>query len=161
MDRRRFLRVAVGPVIVLPMGTFLVNCSDDSNGQDNGTPTDQPAAAARQEGTRAVYTSSATLAHSHSFAIELTELATPPAEGVSGNTSMEGGHAHALAVSASQLAGISAGQSVRVTAAAGDTGHTHVFTLVKLSPGSGANAADARVGGGDGGGGGPGGPYDP
>jgi len=79
-----------------------------------------------------VYISSTVQAHSHSFSLDDTAISAPPADGVSGDSSVEEGHSHTVAVSMAQLQQVSTGSSVQVTT--GDAqGHTHVFTFVKIA----------------------------
>src|SRR5262249_27110605 len=120
----------------------------------NNTPGDQPAAAPHNDGNETVYSSSTTSSHFHTFALDDTDMITPPAAGVSGNTSTDALHAHTVTISMASLASVGAGQTVKIsTSVAG--GDSHVITLVKVA--ATAGGPDAGTGGGGGGGGGTGG----
>ena len=145
MERRDFLRVMTGAVLVLPVGTFLLSCGGGEDGGDPGpgTGADAPAAAPRAAGAMIVYASSSVAGHHHEFELAAAALASPPAPGVSGTTSLAGAHAHSVTVSMAQLADVETGATVKITTGA-ETGHTHVLTLVKLS--SATPTADAQPG---------------
>ncbi len=126
MERKQFL----GMLLVLPVGIFLVHCSSSNNSSSGGA--DAPAAPPTQSGGMDVYTSSTVQAHSHTFSFDDGSISAPPADGVSGDSSVVQGHSHTVAISMAQLQQISSGSSVQVTS--GDTGgHTHVFTFVKIA----------------------------
>jgi hypothetical protein len=139
MDRKQFL----GTLFALPIGVFLVHCSSDSTpstsasagatgtgGGDGGDP-NAPAAPPTQSGGMDVYTSSTVSAHSHTFTLDDTDLTTPPADGVSGMSSVNSMHSHTVSITSDQLTQVGMGQSVEVTS--GVTGsHTHVFTFTKI-----------------------------
>jgi len=141
MDRKQFL----GTLLVLPAGVFLVHCSSDSSpttnttggttgttGGTTGTDPDAPAAAPTRSGTMVVYTSSTNSSHHHTFMLDDAQIASPPAEGVSGDSSNDGMHTHTVEISAAELAEIANGDTVQVTS--GNTGsHTHVFTFEKIA----------------------------
>ena len=151
MHRRGFLRIAVGTILVVPAGRFLVACSDDNMSQDNNNPnpTDPPAAPPQVDGSNVIFSSSLTEAHFHTFSIANTDLQSPSGP-LSGNTSTEEAHFHSVSVSMAQLANVAAGQTIQVTTGS-EPGHSHVLTLLKLS---GASMPDGGAGGGGGGGGG-------
>jgi hypothetical protein len=126
MDRKHFLST----LLVLPFGIFLVHCSSDAS--TSGSGSNSPAAAPTQSGGMDIYISSTVQAHSHSFSLDDTAISAPPADGISGDSSVEEGHSHTVAVSMAQLQQVSTGSSVQVTT--GDAGgHTHVFTFVKIA----------------------------
>lgn len=126
MHRREFL--STFSVLVVGGSTFLIACENES-GTPNG---DTPAAAPKQSGTQVVYTTNQVGDHSHTFAIEMSALATPPAAGVSGDTSSADGHMHSVTVPMADLKMAAAGQMVKVTTGSGG-GHMHVLTIVKLA----------------------------
>lgn len=133
MNRRDF----VERLLVLPAGVFLLRCSSNTSGSGGygGTPSgssNAPGAAPTVNGNQAVYTSSNVAAHTHTFGINLTDFTTPPANGVSGETSDNAQHTHTVSVSAADLASVETGQSVMITTS-NVAGHTHVFTFVKVS----------------------------
>ncbi len=79
-----------------------------------------------------VYSSSTTQQHFHTFSFDDASVATPPAAGVSGDTSVDSEHSHTVAISADQLTQVSMGQSVEVTTGVAGA-HTHVFTFTKIA----------------------------
>jgi len=124
MRRREF----VGQLLFLPVGVFLVHCSSSGDNSSGGQPSGQPVVS----GSQVVYTSSTVQAHHHTFGIALMAFTQPPAEGVSGSTSTDSDHAHAVSVSSEQLANVQSGQTVTVTTSE-VSGHTHIFTFIKVS----------------------------
>ena len=126
MNRRNFLRAGGGALLVLPFGTFLVEAcygTDASNG-------DTPAAPPAVSGSNAVYTSNIDGDHSHTFSIALSAF-TAPAD-TQGQTSVDEGHAHSVAISAAELQNVQNGQTVKVTTGSSEA-HTHVLTIVKVA----------------------------
>src|SRR5215813_3049097 len=91
MDRRRFLRLAVGSIIVVPAGRFLVQCASDGGSSSSASP-DQPAAPPTVSAGNAVYSSSFAEAHFHTFSIDMSDFSSPPANGVGGQTSVSAAH---------------------------------------------------------------------
>jgi len=162
MDRRRFLRIAVGSIIVVPAGRFLVQCASD-DGMSSATNPNEPAAPPVVSSGNAVYSSSFAEAHFHTFSIDMSDFSAPPANGVSGPTSTADGHSHTVSVPAAMLANVAVGGTVTVNTSV-VTDHQHVLTLVKVSSTGSSDTSDAGGagggGGGDtGGGGGSGGGY--
>jgi hypothetical protein len=138
MNRREFLRDATRALLVLPFGTFLVSCADDDDDVVTSTNPTQPPLqgpppddAPRVEGGSTIYTSSQTNAHSHSFAVALTDFSSPPAGGRIGATTEAQLHSHVLAVSQDVLQRAAAGESVQVETTS-VVGHTHTFTIVRV-----------------------------
>jgi hypothetical protein len=128
MIRREFVRLTVGSVVALGGSLFLVSCGGTSGGADDEAPAAPPA----PSGTQIVYSTSIDDGHFHTFGIEMSALASPPTDGVSGSTSDDDAHTHTVAVSMAQLQSVGAGQTVKVTTGSAG-GHTHVLTLVKLA----------------------------
>ena len=126
MDRREFVNLTVGSVIAVGGSLFLVTCGSSSS-TDNS-----PAAPPMQSGTQITYTTSNDSAHFHTFAVDDSAFASPPAGGVSGSTSVDSAHSHPVAISMADLQNVENGQTVLV--ATGSTeGHAHVLTLVLIS----------------------------
>ena len=96
-----------------------------------------PAAAPSASGTQITYTSSEIESHSHTFAIAFSDLSSPPANGVSGETSTALSHTHTVMVSMSDLENVEMGESMMVTTSV-TGGHSHVFTFVKVAEPGGA-----------------------
>jgi hypothetical protein len=130
MDRKKFLAT----LLVLPVGVVLVHCSSSPSANADGSANDSnaPAAPPTQSGGQDLYTSSEVSAHNHTFMMDDASIAAPPAAGVSGTTSTTAGHSHSVSVSSAQLQQVAAGQSV-VIASGSASGHTHVFTFVKVA----------------------------
>ncbi len=128
MNRREFVRFCGNGVIVIGASAFLLACEDET-GTPNG---DNPAAAPKASGTQVIYATNVVGDHSHTFGIEMADIATPPTAGVSGPTSSGEGHTHDVMVSMAELQMVGAGQTVKVTTSSAG-GHTHVLTLVKLA----------------------------
>ena len=124
--RRAMIGTLAGTLVALPAGLFLISCGSETPNGDN------PAAPPEKKGTQIVYTSNIVDEHSHTFGLDMSALVMPPAAGVSGSTSSDSGHTHALSISAEQLQSVSSGQSVKVTVQSA-SGHTHVLTLVNVS----------------------------
>ena len=128
-------------LLVLPFGTFFLQCASDN--EDNGgnttttnptQPTDStpPDAPPRVEGANVVYTSSQTNAHSHSFTVPANVFGSPPAGGLSGATTSAQLHSHLLTISQAQFQSANSGQTVKIETN-NVAGHTHTFTLVKVT----------------------------
>ncbi len=128
MQRREFCRLVGGTLFLIPAGLFLVRCGGSGGGQTGNAPANQP----QQNGTKVIYSSNIVGDHSHTFGIEMSAIAMPPANGVSGPSSVVENHSHSVVVSAAQLSNISVGQTVEVTTGTSD-GHTHLFTFLKLA----------------------------
>lgn len=125
MQRREFLRLAGGTLILIPAGLFLVRCGGGSYG--NGAPPGP-----QVDGTKLVYTSNIVGDHSHTFGIEMNAIDMPPTSGVNGSSSVVESHSHTVVVSAAQLSNIRAGQTVEVASGTSD-GHAHHFSFLKLA----------------------------
>jgi len=117
--------LAGGTLIALPVGLFLVSCSSsDSGGGASAGP--------QKSGTQIIYTSSNVQSHMHTFGLAMSAIATPPADGVSGSTSNDGGHTHEVSISMAQLQSVGSGESVKITTSS-VSGHAHEFTFVNVS----------------------------
>jgi hypothetical protein len=115
-------------LVVLPAGAFLVNCS--------GTTTvysvsPQPGSPPTATATQAIYTSSISSGHDHTFSVRFVDFSNPPAGGVSGETSLTSAHTHHVFISMEDLSSVELGNSVQVTTTTA-SGHSHVFTFVKV-----------------------------
>ena len=126
IDRRAFL----GTLVVLPAGAFLVNCSGTTTVY--GVSPSSPAAPPTSTATQAIYTSSLTAGHDHTFSIDFVSFSNPPTGGVSGETSISSAHTHHVFVTMAQLSAVEVGGSAQVTTTT-TSGHTHLFTFVKVA----------------------------
>ena len=130
IGRREMLETLTrGTLIATPVGLFLVSCGSSSS---DGSSGDDPAAAPQKSGTQIVYTSSMAASHFHTFGLDTSAIAMPDAAGVSGATSSDEGHTHAVSISMEQLQNVGSGESVKVTTSS-VSGHSHVFTFVNVS----------------------------
>jgi hypothetical protein len=120
--RREVLR---GMFLALPAGWMLVQagCGDSSNA--DCADADKLVSTAT-----AITVTSVCNEHTHDFTIMMTDLATPPATGVSGNTTAyaDDGHVHTMALTSADLANIQAGMKVTKTSGSA-LGHTHDFNF--------------------------------
>ncbi|MDB4938476.1 MAG: hypothetical protein JWP87_5448 [Labilithrix sp.] len=140
MNRRAFLRDATRMVLVLPFGTFLVQCSNDDNSGTAsstnptvpGSDTTPPDAPPHVDGANIVYTSSQTNAHSHSFSVPSASIESPPPTGVVGATTEAQLHSHNVNVTSTNLEDVKAGKAVKVLTTE-TAGHRHTFTFVKIA----------------------------
>ncbi len=128
MQHHMHRRDLLGTLLVLPAGIFLVRCGS-SSGTVKPPP---PAANPTVSGSQAIYTSSTTQDHFHTFGIPLVDFINPPSGGVNSETSTEAGHMHNVTIAMDEFANLQAGKSVAVTTS-NVSGHTHVFTFIKLS----------------------------
>jgi hypothetical protein len=129
MIRRQFVKLTTGSLIALGGSAFLVSCG---GGYGGASDAEEPAAPPQRSGSQIVYTTSTDGAHFHTFALETSALASPPADGVSGATSNDEGHTHSVAVPMAGLQSVGAGQTIKVTTGSA-SGHMHVLTLVKIA----------------------------
>ncbi|HVW27411.1 MAG TPA: hypothetical protein VHC69_18735 [Polyangiaceae bacterium] len=123
IDRRGFVET----LLFLPVGVFLVRC-----GSSSAFTPPAPGAAPTVNGSQAIYTSSVTQFHDHTFTIPLDAFTTPPSDGVSGDTSNTSDHTHHVSISMNDLAKVQAGSAVVVVTSVAK-GHSHVFTFVRVT----------------------------
>jgi hypothetical protein len=132
LTRRDFFTRAGKLVVLLPIGASLIagtGCTDSANADCATADT------VMATSTAIVVTSTCAGAgkgHDHDFTVQDTDLATPPAAGVSGNSSPyeDDQHVHTVAITQAQLQSIQAGQTVSVIS--GSTlQHTHTFNFRK------------------------------
>jgi hypothetical protein len=125
MNRRGFFRTTGGALLVLPLGSVLVQACTGTNEPDGSGPAAPPTTS----GANAEYTSNIDDGHAHTFDIALTAFSAPT--DIEGQTSVDDGHDHAVSISSADLQRVASGQTVMVTTATSE-GHTHVLTLVKV-----------------------------
>jgi hypothetical protein len=132
LTRRDFFTRFGHLVVLVPIGTSVLlgaGCSD-SSGSDCAT-----ANTAMEAGGALTVTSTCAgtgQGHDHDFAVQDTDLATPPAAGVSGNSSPydDDQHVHTVTLTQAQLQMIQAGQTVSIVS--GTTlSHVHTFNFKK------------------------------
>ena len=117
MKRAEFLKVMGAGTLVALAGSAVTACKSSSTTPSNPT-------------TSNTFTSSNVQNHTHTITIQKTEVETPPAGGISRETSSASGHTHTFTMTADDLTNVKAGTVVTVTTA--DTGgHTHDFVISK------------------------------
>jgi hypothetical protein len=111
--------------VVLPVGWVLLQAGCSSSSGDDCADANKLVSTAT-----AITVTSVCNEHTHDFTIMMTDLATPPAAGVSGNTSayVDDGHVHTMALTSTDLANIQAGMTVTKTSGSA-LGHTHDFNF--------------------------------
>jgi hypothetical protein len=139
MDRREFLRGFGKTLIVLPWGTFLVQCGSSHPSSGNAvvanptvpdpTPPDAPP---QVLGPDVIYTSTSVDLHSHTFTVPAAQFSVPT--GVSGTTSEAQAHTHDVDFTFNDFSVASSGETVKITTTS-TLGHMHVFTLVRVNQG--------------------------
>ena len=120
MTRKDFLRTGFGGLAGVLVAAGLMKCGGSS--PTSPTPT-----------TSKIFTSTNVNGHSHTFTIQNADVQSPPAAGISGDTSSSGGHTHTFAMTQAQLQSVMGGGSVVVTSGSSAVGgnHTHDFTIAK------------------------------
>ena len=122
MTRKDFLLTGFGGLAGILMSLGLTKCSSNSSTPTGPTqPTDK------------TFTSSSNNGHTHTFTVQKTSVQTPPAAGISGDTSSSCGHTHTFAMTQAQLQSVMNGGSVDITTGVSSVGgdHTHGFTITK------------------------------
>jgi len=130
LSRRAFFAHASRLVVLVPAGwTLVAACGSSSSGECNGADT------VMSTGAAIVVISTCNGlggGHTHDFTVQNTDLATPPAAGVSGNSSPydDDGHTHTVSLTQADLQNIQNGQTV--TKQSGTTNsHMHTFDFKK------------------------------
>ena len=143
MERREFLiRSAKGGslLLILPVGWTVAGCGSTS------TPPAGTSNALR-------FTSSNVSGHTHDFSIDAVDLTSPPAAGLSGETSVSLSHTHTVSLAQSELQQIEAGQTITKDTSSTE-GHIHTFEFsTSANAGSGAGGFGTTGAGGSGAGG--------
>jgi len=111
MQRREFLHFAAGATVLL--GVVHAACKNSPTIPTNAK----------------MFTSSSEQGHAHTITIEKTEIESPPAGGISRQTSANG-HTHTFTMTAVELTDVKNGTAVGVTTA-DSNGHSHNFTIQK------------------------------
>ena len=136
MDRRDFLKDAAQFLLVLPFGTFLIQCKGDGGKSSSSNPTEPddtpPALPPRVSGSNVIFTTSLTNDHSHSFTIPLAAFDAPPAGGIAGLTTEAQGHQHSTTIDQDAITRANGGDFVKVETGKAADDHTHEFTIVKV-----------------------------
>jgi hypothetical protein len=124
--RRELFFRSLNLIVVLPLGASLFGSACSSSSSDDC----KTAGAVSSTADALTVTSSCNGGHDHDFAVMTTDLTSPPAAGVMGESTPyeDDGHTHTVALTMAQLQQIEAGQSVTVTSGL-SLGHTHTFTF--------------------------------
>jgi len=121
MKRREFMfnsskgRIVAIIVMAILVGGVQIAC--------NNTPTTP------SDPVSKVFTSSNDQGHTHTITIQRTEIETPPAGGISRQTSANG-HTHTFTMTQAEMTNVKNGTSVTVTTS-DSNGHSHTFTIQK------------------------------
>jgi len=119
MRRQEFLK----SVLIYSLGGVLffreTACKGSTTPSSSGSSTDSKS-----------FTSSVDQGHSHTVSLSKTEVQSPPAAGISRQTSSSSGHTHTFAMSQDQLSSVNSGGTVVITTST-DSGHSHTFTIQK------------------------------
>lgn len=129
--RREFFTSVGRLVVLLPAGAALVAACGSSTSNADCASADT----VMTTGAALIVVSTCNGAgsgHTHDFTVMATDLATPPAAGVSSNTSPydDDQHVHTVALTQANLQAIQAGQTVAITSGTTLT-HSHVFNFRK------------------------------
>ncbi|HVP59302.1 MAG TPA: hypothetical protein VMT11_01960 [Myxococcaceae bacterium] len=116
MNRREVIFRVGGLLLAIPASRVLLACGSDSGGGTNPQSL--------------TFTSSNELAHTHTVSLQLTEISTPPAAGVTKTTSNDLAHTHMVSLTAADLDSINQGNTVTKTTT-NDDNHTHSFAFRK------------------------------
>lgn len=119
MKRAEFLKVMGAGTLVALAGSAVTACKSSST-----TPSNPDSHTFTSTGP-----SDSSNGHTHTITIQKTEVETPPASGISRETSANG-HTHTFTMSAAQLATVKGGTGVTVTTSI-FAGHTHDFVISK------------------------------
>ncbi len=76
------------------------------------------------------FTGSVSQDHSHTVTIQRTEVESPPAAGISRQTSSSQAHTHTFTMTQAQLQAVKDGQTIRITDSL-VSGHTHEYQIQK------------------------------
>jgi hypothetical protein len=119
MKRAEFLKVMGAGTLVALAGSAVTACKSSST-----TPSNPDSHTFTSTGP-----SDNSSGHTHTITIQKTEVETPPAGGISRETSTNG-HSHTFTMTAANLADVKAGTAVTVTTS-NTSGHTHDFAISK------------------------------
>jgi hypothetical protein len=153
MERREFLirSAKSGAVLVLVPAGWTLACNSSTS---NGTSTDAAAGTTGSTGSGLRYTSDVVSGHSHDFTIVMTDLSSPSAAGLSGQTTVAQSHTHTVSLTLADLMQIESGAAVtKQTSTVLSHLHTFQFSLAAgVSTGTSGTAGSGGASGADGGG---------
>lgn len=96
----------------------------------SGSNSKSPTGPSTPDTTSHVFTSSLVASHMHTITLAKTEVETPPAAGISRETSSTGGHTRTFTMSAAQLTSVKGGGTETITTSVVNS-HSHTFTITK------------------------------
>ena len=114
MNRREVIVKMGGLLLILPAAKVFMACGSSAGGS-SGTLT---------------FISSSDLGHTHSVGLQITDITTPPAGGVTETTSNVLNHTHTVSLTVADLDSINQGNTVTKTTS-NDDNHTHTFDFKK------------------------------
>lgn len=125
--RRDFVRDVGRLIVVLPTGWMMLHALGCSS-EDECANADK----LQSTSTGITVTSSCSGGHTHDFSITTADLTTPPAAGVTGDTTAyaDDGHVHTVMLTMAELAQIQSGTAVSKTSSSVG-GHVHTFDFRK------------------------------
>jgi hypothetical protein len=132
MERRGFLVAGGSLLLILPAGWLVAGCENNNGTPDSGVIPADAGFDGRFDGSVTAvllrFTSSVSAGHTHDFSISVGELVSPPAGGLTGNTTVAQAHVHQVTLSQAELGQIENGQTVTkdTTVVAS---HLHTFTF--------------------------------
>jgi hypothetical protein len=114
MNRREVIVKMGGLLLILPAARVLMGCGSDSGTDPNSIR----------------FTSSLDDGHTHTVSLQVTEISSPPAGGVTKTTSFDQSHTHTVSLTGADLDSIQAGNTVTKTTSEDATpGHVHTHTF--------------------------------
>lgn len=116
MNRREFVRWSSAAGLGILISAGLSRCKDGSS--PTGPSVDK------------TFTSTSNSGHTHTVTVQKTEIESPPAAGISRETSSSSGHTHTFAMSQAQLQAVNGGGSVDILTSTVSS-HQHTFTISK------------------------------
>lgn len=119
MTRKEFLRAGFGSLASVLAASGLTGCGSSPYSPSTSTSR--------------TFTSTSVNGHTHTFTIQKADVQTPPASGISGNTSTSSGHMHSFEMTQTQLQTVMGGGSVVITTGISSVGgdHSHDITITK------------------------------
>jgi len=124
-DRRSFLIAGARLALIVPAGYALVSlsgCAEEDECEGAGS--------ASKSGETLTYVSSCESGHVHDFTLMTSEISSPPASGISRDTSEyeDDGHTHMVELTEADLTQIQNGDAVMKQTSV-TLGHSHMFAF--------------------------------
>jgi hypothetical protein len=122
MKRNEFLKVLGAGVLIVAVGILWSGCKSST------TPT--PSTSDTKDFISTSVADSTGSNHNHTVTVKKSECQTPPAAGISRETTSANGHTHAFTMTSAQLTQVNNGTPVEVTTTGGPDTHQHVFHVL-------------------------------